>query len=60
MAAATSAPDTVEVVRPPVDANTDSNLTVSAWPSGHTAGASEALIGRFSSNVAPQLRQRNS
>jgi hypothetical protein len=60
MAAATSAPETLEDVRPPVDANIESSLTVSTWPPGHRAGASDSLIGRFSANTASQVLQRNS
>ena len=59
-AAATSAPETLEVARPPVDAKTDSSFTVSACPLGQNAGASDSLIGRFSSNTASHVLQRNS
>lgn len=60
MAAATSAPDTLEVGLPPVEANTDNSLTVSVWPSGHWAGASDWLMGRWVSNTVAQDLQRNS
>ena len=60
MAAATSAPDTLDVGLPPVDANTDNSLTVSVWPSGQSAGASDWLIGRWVSNTVAQDLQRNS
>ena len=60
MAAATSAPDTLEVGLPPVDAKTDNSLTVSVWPPGHKAGSSDWLMGRFSSNTVAQDLQRNS
>jgi hypothetical protein len=39
---------------------TDSNFTVSEWPSGQSAGSEDALIGRLTSNVEPQALQRNS
>ncbi len=42
----------------PVTATVDSNLTVSAWPRGHAAGAVASAIGRLTSNVSPQARQR--
>ncbi|GAA1645521.1 hypothetical protein GCM10009733_048310 [Nonomuraea maheshkhaliensis] len=45
---------------PPVMATVDSSLTVSPWPSGHVAGSSEADMGRDTSNVEPQARQRKS
>jgi hypothetical protein len=38
----------------------DSSLTVSSWPCGQFAGADASLIGRFTSNVDPHARQRNS
>ncbi len=60
IAAATSAPDTLEVDRPPVDANIDNNLTVSVWPPGQDAGADDSLIGRFSEKTVSQVLQRNS
>ena len=60
IAEARSLPDTLEPCLPPTDANTESNLTVSAWPSGHCAGRSDALIARRSSNTVSQVRQRNS
>jgi hypothetical protein len=45
--------------RPPT-ATVDSSFTVSSWPAGQAAGADDSLIGRFSSNVSPQARQRYS
>ena len=60
MAAATSAPETLGVLRPPVEANTDNRLMVSVWPPGHKAGALASLIERFSSNTVSQVLQRNS
>jgi hypothetical protein len=33
---------------------------VSSWPCGQAHGAEDSLIGRFSSNVSPQARQRYS
>ena len=36
------------------------SLTVSAWPSGQLAGADASAIGRLTSKVLPQARQRNS
>ncbi|HEU0214220.1 MAG TPA: hypothetical protein VFR13_09065 [Jiangellaceae bacterium] len=41
-------------------ATVDNSFTVSSWPAGHTAGSAESAMGRDSSNVAPQARQRNS
>jgi hypothetical protein len=38
----------------------DSSFTVSSWPFGQLAGADDSLIGRLSSNVSPQARQRYS
>ena len=55
-----SLPETLEPCLPPTDANTESNLTVSSWPSGHWAGKCDALIERRSSNTVSQVRQRNS
>jgi hypothetical protein len=45
--------------RPPTE-TVDSSLTVSSWPCGQVHGAEDSLIGRFSSNVSPQERQRYS
>ncbi|GLW65503.1 hypothetical protein Arub01_37470 [Actinomadura rubrobrunea] len=42
----------------PVTATVDSSLTVSSWPDGQVAGADASLIGRDTSNVDPQARQR--
>ncbi len=39
-------------------ATVDSSLTVSSWPSGQDAGSLDADMGRDSSNVEPQARQR--
>src|SRR5690606_33525842 len=44
----------------PASATVDSSLTVSSCPHGHTAGSLAALIGRSTSKVSPQVRQRNS
>jgi hypothetical protein len=33
---------------------------VSSWPAGQSAGAEDSLIGRDSSKVSPQERQRYS
>jgi hypothetical protein len=44
----------------PVMATVDRSFTVSSWPSGQAAGSSEADMGRDTSNVEPQARQRNS
>lgn len=41
-------------------ATVESSLTVSAWPYGHGAGSLEAAIGRVSSKVCSQSRQRYS
>jgi hypothetical protein len=38
----------------------DRSLTVSSWPCGQVHGADESVIGRLSSNVSPQARQRYS
>jgi hypothetical protein len=46
-------------LRPPT-ATVDSSFTVSSWPSGHAHGAEDSLIGRVTSNVEPQARQRYS
>ena len=60
IAEARSLPDTLEPCLPPTEAKTESNLTVSSWPSGHWAGKFDALIERRSSNTVSQVRQRNS
>ncbi len=44
----------------PVTATVDSSLTVSAWPCGHSVGADASRIGRLTSKVSQQARQRNS
>ena len=46
-------------LRPPT-ATADSSFTVSSWPSGQAHGAEDSLIGRVTSNVEPQARQRYS
>lgn len=38
----------------------ESSLTVSLCPSGQRAGADDSAIGRFTSKVLPQARQRYS
>jgi hypothetical protein len=43
----------------PAKATVDSSFTVSACPAGHSAGALASRIGRLTSKVSPQLRQRN-
>jgi len=45
--------------RPPTE-TADSSLTVSSWPCGQVDGADDSVIGRVSSNVSPQARQRYS
>jgi hypothetical protein len=45
--------------RPPT-ATVDSSFTVSSWPSGQAHGAEDSRIGRVTSNVEPQARQRYS
>ena len=44
----------------PTTDTVESSLTVSLCPNGHGAGAPESAIGRFSSNVCSQSRQRYS
>lgn len=44
----------------PVLANTDSRRTAPGWPCGHVAGSLASLIGRRTSKVSSQVRQRNS
>ena len=44
----------------PVTATVESSFTVSPCPSGQDAGAEDSAIGRFSSKVVPQARQRYS
>jgi hypothetical protein len=41
-------------------ATVESSRTVSSWPLGQLAGSPDAAIGRLTSNVSPQARQRNS
>jgi hypothetical protein len=45
--------------RPPTE-TVDRSFTVSSWPCGQGHGADDSAIGRFSSNVSPQARQRYS
>lgn len=42
----------------PVTATVDSSLTVSSCPSGHGAGSDALIMGRETSKVDPQARQR--
>jgi hypothetical protein len=44
----------------PPTATVDNSFTVSSCPAGQLAGADDSAIGRLSSNVSPQLRQRYS
>jgi hypothetical protein len=44
----------------PPTATVDSSFTVSSWPAGQAAGAEDSAMGRLSSKVSPQLRQRYS
>src|SRR5690606_3675015 len=44
----------------PPTATVDSSLTVSSWPAGQAAGAEDSAMGRLSSKVSPQVRQRYS
>jgi hypothetical protein len=44
----------------PASETVDNSLTVSACPCGQSAGSPAALMGRSSSKVSPQARQRNS
>ena len=44
----------------PTLANTDSRRTAPSWPCGHVAGSLDSLIGRRTSKVSSQVRQRNS
>jgi hypothetical protein len=48
------------VVAAPPTETVDSSFTVSSWPAGQEHGAEASLIGRESSKVAPQVRQRYS
>ncbi len=41
-------------------ATVDRSLTVSEWPDGQSAGEDDSAIGRLSSKVLPQVRQRYS
>jgi hypothetical protein len=47
------------LARPPTE-TVESSFTVSSCPSGQVQGADACAIGRFTSNVAPQARQRYS
>ncbi len=51
-------PDGAGAEAEPVSATVVSSLTVSVCPSGHGAGALDSAIGRWSSNVSVQSRQR--
>lgn len=44
----------------PPTATVESSFTVSECPAGQEAGSEDWAIGRLSSNVSPQERQRNS
>jgi hypothetical protein len=50
----------VEAPPRPVTATVDSSFTVSLWPCGQDVGAEASFIGRLTSKVSPQARQRNS
>ncbi|GGW18507.1 hypothetical protein GCM10018980_61500 [Streptomyces capoamus] len=41
-------------------ATVDSSFTVSSWPAGQLAGAADWAMGRLTSKVSPQVRQRYS
>ncbi len=41
-------------------ATVESSFTVSSCPCGQTVASADAAIGRFTSNVSPQARQRYS
>jgi hypothetical protein len=58
--AAGAAPRPPEFAASPATATVDSSFTVSSCPCGQDAGALDALIGRFTSKVSPQARQRYS
>jgi hypothetical protein len=53
-------PAVAEVPARPPTATVDSSFTVSSWPCGQAHGSDDSLIGRVSSNVSPQARQRYS
>ncbi|KUF20049.1 hypothetical protein AT728_28095 [Streptomyces silvensis] len=44
----------------PATATVESSFTVSSWPEGQVAGAADSAMGRLSSKVVPQGRQRYS
>ncbi|ALO08055.1 hypothetical protein AQF52_2460 [Streptomyces venezuelae] len=44
----------------PPTATAESSFTVSSCPAGQEAGAEDSAMGRLSSKVSPQVRQRNS
>ena len=44
----------------PLTETVDRSFTVSSCPCGQVHGAEDSAIGRFSSNVSPQARQRYS
>lgn len=50
----------VELDAVPPTATVDSSFTVSSWPAGQSAEAEDSAMGRLSSNVSPQVRQRYS
>jgi hypothetical protein len=52
------APDPPE--EPPPTAIVDSSFTVSSWPAGQLAFTFASRIGRCTSKVSPQARQRYS
>ncbi|GAA0666913.1 hypothetical protein GCM10009535_53410 [Streptomyces thermocarboxydovorans] len=44
----------------PPTATVERSFTVSSWPAGQVAGAEDSAMGRLSSKVSPQVRQRYS
>ncbi len=44
----------------PPTATVESSLAVSSCPAGQLAGADDSDMGRLTSKVSPQVRQRNS
>jgi hypothetical protein len=52
--------DSADAAPPPTDANTDNRRTASGCPEGQEADADASLIGRRTSNVSSQVRQRYS
>jgi hypothetical protein len=49
----------VDEAEPPT-ATAESSFTVSSCPAGQEAGAEDSAMGRLTSNVSPQERQRYS